>query len=65
MGYHKLDELQTGASGTLAKKRTIPHSPCLSFLFEGFPAIKNLGHFDSRQDGILLFKKIWTSEVGG
>jgi hypothetical protein len=52
-------------SGTLAKKRTIPHSPCSSFLFEGFPAINNLGHFDSRQDRILLIKKIWTSEVGG
>jgi hypothetical protein len=55
----------SGMPGTLAKKRTIPHSPCSSFLFEGFPAIKNLGHIDSIQDGILLIKKIWTSEVGG
>jgi hypothetical protein len=43
--------------GTLVKQRTIPHSPCSSLLFKGFPAIKNLGHFDSRQDRILLIKK--------
>jgi hypothetical protein len=42
--------------GTPAKKRTIPHSPCSPLISKGFPAIKNLGHFDSRQDGILLFK---------
>ena len=28
-------------------------------IFRGFPAIENRGHFDSRQDGILLIKKLW------
>jgi hypothetical protein len=31
----------------------------------GSPQLRTWGHFESRQDGILLIKKIWTSEVGG
>ncbi len=31
----------------------------------GSPQLRTWGHFVSRQDGILLIKKLWTSEVGG
>jgi hypothetical protein len=47
------------ASGTPAKKRTIPHSTFLQSHLRGSPQLGAWGHFDSHQDGIFLFKKLW------
>jgi hypothetical protein len=46
--------------GTPAKKRTIPHSTFPPSYLRGFLQLGKWGHFDSRQEGILLFKKLWT-----
>jgi hypothetical protein len=46
------------ASGTPAKKRTIPHFPFPPLILEGFPATKNLGSFREPSGRNLTYQKI-------
>ncbi len=53
------------APGTPAKKRTIPHSTFPPSYLRGSPQLRTWGHFESRQDGILLIKTLRTQNIGG